>query len=81
MLDQAAVASTPGGAADVVKTMEGILLRPVPPFRAKPSRKPLTPKLPSESRKDAAEISIKARRHPVKLARLQAAPALKVLTA
>jgi hypothetical protein len=60
--------------------MEGILLRPLPPFRAKPSRKLLVPKQASESRKDAIEVSIKARRHPVKLARLNAAPALRVLT-
>ncbi|HEX2842778.1 hypothetical protein [Hyphomicrobium sp.] len=60
--------------------MEAILLRPLPPFRAKPSRKPLPPKTSSAERKDAAEVSVKARRHPVKLARLQAAPALKVLT-
>jgi hypothetical protein len=59
--------------------MEAILLRPLPPFRAKPSRKLLAPKLPSEARKESIEISVKARRHPVKLARLQAAPSLKVL--
>jgi hypothetical protein len=56
-----------------------MLLRPLPPFRAKPSRKPLVPKLPSESRKDADDVSVKARRLPVRLARLAAPPALKVL--
>lgn len=60
--------------------MEAILLRPLPPFRAKPSRKPVAAKASNTERKDAAEVSVKARRHPVKLARLQAAPTLKVLT-
>lgn len=55
------------------------MLRPLPPFRAKPSRKPLQPKLPGESRKKRAPITVKARRHPVKVARLATARALKVL--
>jgi hypothetical protein len=63
-----------------LKLMEATLLRPLPPFRAKPSRRALAPKLPSENRKESAEISVKARRHPVKLARLHAAPSLKVLS-
>ncbi len=71
-----------GGAEphDETQPMEAILLRPLPPFRAKPSRKPVTPKTTSAERKDAPGISVKARRHPVKLARLQATPALKVLS-
>jgi hypothetical protein len=57
-----------------------MLSRPLPPFRAKPSRKPLIPKLPSESRKDTGEISVKARRVPIRLARVPAAPSLKILS-
>ncbi len=54
--------------------------RPLPPFRAQPSRRATAPKPSTEARKDnVIEISIKARRHPVKLARLNAAPALRVL--
>jgi hypothetical protein len=54
--------------------------RPLPPFRAQPSRRATAPKLSVDSRKDTViEISIKARRHPIKLARLNAAPPLKVL--
>lgn len=60
--------------------MEGTVLRPLPPFRVKPLRKPLAPKPSSETRKDAEEVSVKARRQPVRLARLNAAPSLKVLT-
>lgn len=60
--------------------MEGTVLRPLPPFRVKPLRKPLAPKPPSEARKDADEVSVKARRLPVRLARLNAAPSLKVLS-
>jgi hypothetical protein len=57
------------------------LQRPLPPFRAQPSRRATAPKLSAEARKDSViEISIKARRHPVKLARLNAAPPLKVLS-
>jgi hypothetical protein len=66
--------------------MEVSLLRPLPPFRAKPLRKPLVPKslVPKspggDSRKTSpSETSVKARRHPVKLARPNAAPSLKVL--
>ena len=61
--------------------MEAILLvQPLPPFRAKPSRRPLRPKrLGTDVAQDASPISVKARRHPIKVARLQAAPALKVL--
>lgn len=71
-----------GGAAphDETQPTEAILLRPLPPFRAKPSRKPIAPKLPSAERRDAADISVKARRHPVKLVRLQAAHSLKILS-
>jgi hypothetical protein len=62
-------------------TMEGTLLQPLPPFRAKPSRKLLAPKLPTERRKaDTDEISIRARRVPVRLTRLKVAPSLKVLS-
>ena len=56
------------------------MLRPLPPFRAKPSRRPLAPKLPSDRKDGADEISVKARRLPVRLARLNAAPAPKVLS-
>ena len=61
--------------------MEASLLRPLPPFRAKPLRKPHTRKAPgSDSRKEGAtEISVKARRHPIKIARPLGSPALKVL--
>lgn len=60
--------------------MEANLLRPLPPFRAKPSRRPLSPKRQgADVQKDKAAISVKARRHPVKVARLATAPALKVL--
>ena len=55
------------------------MLRPLPPFRAKPARRVLTPKLPSESRKDTEEVSVRARRLPVRFARLGTAPPLKVL--
>lgn len=55
--------------------------RPLPPFRAQPSRRATAPKPSPDMRKDTViEISVKARRHPVKLARLNAAPALKVLS-
>lgn len=55
--------------------------RPLPPFRAQPSRRATAPKSSADARKEnVIEISIKARRHPVKLARLNAAPALKVLS-
>jgi hypothetical protein len=57
-----------------------MLTRPLPPFRAKPARKPLVPKTPSESRKETDEVSVKARRLPVRFARLAAAPTLKVLS-
>ena len=57
-----------------------MLTRPLPPFRAKPARKPLVPKTPGENRKETDEISVKARRLPVRFARLSAAPALKVLS-
>jgi len=53
-----------------------MLLRPLPPFRAKPLRRPMAPKTAAETRKDG---TIKARRHPVKFARLERTPALKVL--
>ena len=56
-----------------------MLLRPLPPFRAKPSRRAIAPKAPSETRKPASGITVKAHRHPVKLARLNAPPSLKVL--
>jgi hypothetical protein len=56
-----------------------LLLRPLPPFRAKPSRRDVAPKPQSENRKTVSETVVKARRHPVKLARLNAAPQLKVL--
>jgi hypothetical protein len=57
-----------------------MLTRPLPPFRAKPARKPLVPKVPSENRKDADDISVKARRLPVKFARLAAVPTLRILS-
>lgn len=55
------------------------MLRPLPPFRAKPSRRPLQCKLPGASREERAPITVRARRHPVKIARLATARALKVL--
>lgn len=61
--------------------MEVDLLRPLPPFRAKPARKPSAPKpAGADARKDGAPIAVKAQRHPIKLARLNAAPALKILS-
>jgi hypothetical protein len=56
------------------------VLRPLPPFRAEPLRKPRVPKPNAASRKDEpGAISVKARRLPVKFARLHAAPTLRVL--
>lgn len=71
----------PGGIPPAPQTlmMEAILLRPFPPFRAKPSRKPIAPKPSGEGRKETAAIAVKAQRHPIKLARLNAAPPLKIL--
>jgi hypothetical protein len=57
-----------------------MLLRPLPPFRAKPSRKPLAPKVSSENRKDGDDVSVKARRLPIKFPRPTAPPSLKVLS-
>ncbi len=61
-----------------------MLLRPLPPFRAKPARRPLTPKTAGTAgdapKNGADKIKVKARRHPVKFARLGTAPSLKVLT-
>lgn len=63
-----------------------MLLRPLPPFRAKPARRPLTPKTAGDKttgdahRNGIDPITVKARRHPVKFARLGTAPSLKVLT-
>ncbi|AHB50184.1 hypothetical protein W911_10290 [Hyphomicrobium nitrativorans NL23] len=56
-----------------------LLLQPLPPFRAKPARRPLRPKRLGADVHEKAAISVKATRHPIKVARLQAAPALKVL--
>ncbi|MDQ8699694.1 hypothetical protein [Hyphomicrobium sp. LHD-15] len=57
------------------------MLRPLPPFRAKPARKTLSPKrATADARKDTAPIKVKARRHPIKLARLAAAPPLRILS-
>lgn len=59
-----------------------MFLRPHPPFRAKPARRPLNPKrLGADVEKQKPAVSVKARRHPVKLARLATAPSLKVLRA
>lgn len=56
------------------------MLRPLPPFRAEPLRKPLVPKPAAGPRKEeAATVSVKARRLSVKFRRLSAAPSLKVL--
>jgi hypothetical protein len=61
--------------------MEAILLRPLPPFRAKPAKKLLAPKrATADGRKDTPPIKVKAQRHPVKLARLAAAPGLRILS-
>lgn len=60
--------------------MEANLLRPLPPFRAKPARRAASPKrIAIDIQKEKPLISVKARRHPVKVARLNAAPSLKVL--
>jgi hypothetical protein len=59
--------------------MEATLLRPLPPFRAKPVRKSRTLKTPSGDARKPLEVSVKAHRLPVRFARLAAAPALKVL--
>lgn len=57
-----------------------MLSRPLPPFRVKPSRKTLVPKTSaSESRKDEGAVAVKAQRHPIKLARLNTPPSLKIL--
>ncbi|WP_072390523.1 hypothetical protein [Hyphomicrobium sp. CS1GBMeth3] len=54
------------------------MLRPLPPFRAEPLKKPLVPK--PGVRKDGTEsISIKASRLPVRVARQNGAPSLRVL--
>ena len=59
-----------------------VYLRPHPPFRAKPARRPLSPKRRgADVERKKASVSIKARRHPIKLARLATVPALKVLRA
>jgi hypothetical protein len=61
--------------------MEANLLRPLPPFRAKPARKSSSPKrAATDARKDTAPIKVKAQRHPIKLARLAAAPTLRILS-
>jgi hypothetical protein len=58
--------------------METNVLRPLPPFRAKPARKPLVPK--ASAAKDGADaVAIKAPRLKFKVAPLRASPALKVL--
>lgn len=57
------------------------MLRPLPPFRAKPARRPAAPKLPGEPRPEGdTGISVKAPRRPVRVSRLAPAPALKVLS-
>lgn len=56
-----------------------LLQQPLPPFRAKPSRRLVRAKRLGTDIQDQAAVSVKARRHPIKVARLQAAPALKVL--
>jgi len=64
--------------------MEAILLRPLPPFRAKPSRKALVPKRPDsrkeDGRKEDGAVAVKAARLPIRLARVSAAPSRKILT-
>lgn len=57
-----------------------MLTRPLPPFRAKPARKPLVPKGMSEARKETDDVSVKARRLPIRFARLATPAALKVLS-
>lgn len=60
------------------------MLRPLPPFRPKPRRLRAAPKQVGEARRDgapmAAKVTVKAKRHPIKVARLSPAPALKVLS-
>jgi hypothetical protein len=41
---------------------------------------PIAPKQAGEPRKNAAPVAVKAKRHPIKVARLAHAPALKILT-
>ncbi len=60
-------------------TMEATLLQPLPPFRAKPTRRPLKAKRLAADAQEKAVISVKANRHPIKVARRQGTPALKVL--
>jgi len=55
------------------------LLHPLPPFRAKPARKADAARTSRcESGRDS-EMSVKARRVPVKVARLPRGPSLKIL--
>lgn len=54
------------------------MLRPLPPFRAKPLRK-TSAKAPAGEVRKLLEISVKAPRLPIRFARQPAAPALKVL--
>lgn len=56
------------------------MLRPLPPFRAKPSRKATIAKSPGEGRKETDEVSVKARRLPIRFGRLASPPSLKVLS-
>jgi hypothetical protein len=69
----------PGGKA-LTSELEGTMLRPLPPFRTEPSRKPLQPKRLSDNRKEGAPVAVKAKRHPIKVARLATAPSLKILS-
>jgi hypothetical protein len=55
------------------------LLRPLPPFRAKPLRRIRTLKTPAGDGRKAIEISVKAPRLPIRFARASATPSLRVL--
>lgn len=55
------------------------MLRPLPPFRAKPLRRASKPKFISLGRKEADGVVVKALRLPVRFSRQLSAPGLKVL--
>jgi len=57
-----------------------MLTRPLPPFRARPAPKPLVHKARGEIPKEAHGVSVRARRLPIRVARLAPPPALKVLS-
>lgn len=59
------------------------MLRPFLPFRAKPLKKPIARKafvLDLRTDPDDVLVTVKAKRKPVKFARPQASPSLKILS-